>query len=68
MTENPNTRFYHLKWNDSGAIYTDPRTRGTEFTLAEAMRIADYEPITVFDAETGRVLWVGSEATRGGIQ
>jgi len=62
--ENPNARIYRLQWNDAAAPYVHPRTHRTEFALDEAMRIAGHEPVTVIDAETGRVLWVGSEATR----
>src|SRR5580698_8486852 len=65
QTENPNARTYRLRWND-GAPYVHPRDHRTEFALDEPMRIAGFEPVTVIDAETGHVLWVGSEATRGG--
>ena len=68
MTEHPNERVYLLRWNDSGAAYVHPRDHRAEFALDEAMRIAGYEPVSVIDVETGRVLWIGSEATRGGIR
>lgn len=64
MTDNPNTKIYLLRW-DNGAPYVHPRTHRTEFALDEAIRIAGYEPVSVIDPATGRVLWVGSEATRG---
>jgi hypothetical protein len=60
----PNARVYLLRWNDTGAPYVSAGHR-MEFALADAMRIADYEPVTVVDAGTGRVLWIGTEATRG---
>jgi hypothetical protein len=66
-TENPNARLNWLRWND-GAPYVHPRDHRTEFALDEAMRIAGYESVSVIDAETDRVLWIGSEATRGGIR
>lgn len=65
--ENPNARMYRLRWND-GAPYVHPRDHRAEFALDEAMRIAGYEPVSVIDTETGRVLWIGNKATRGGIR
>lgn len=65
--KNPNARVYLLKWNDTGAPYVSNDHR-TEFKLDFAMTIAMSEPVTVVDAETGRVLWVGSEAMRGGVR
>lgn len=62
--DNPNSRIYLLTWNDNGAPYASQADHRTEFTLAEAMRIADRTPVTVTDAQTGRTLWIGSEATR----
>lgn len=64
--EDPNARVYRLEWNDTRAPYTSYDHRA-EFALDEAMRIAGYQPVTVIDAETGRVLWIGSVATRGGM-
>lgn len=62
--DDPNSRPYMLTWTASAAPYVHPSSHRTTFTLAEAMRIAGYEAVTVTDGETGRVLWVGSEATR----
>ncbi len=64
MTEqHPNSKTYRLQWNDTGAPYVSADHR-TEFTLGEAMRIADRNEVSVIDPETSRVLWVGSEPTR----
>jgi len=68
MAEDPNMRIYLLRWTDSGAPYVHPREHRAEFTLAEAMRIAEREAVTVIEAGTGRVLWVGGEAARGGAR
>lgn len=65
MTD-PNTRIYLLKWRN-GAPYVTPNDHRSEFTLVEAMRIAGFENVDVIDAETGQVIWHGSEATRGGV-
>lgn len=64
--ENPNARPYMLTWNGTDVPYVSHDKR-TVFTLAEAMRIAAHEPVTVTDGETGRVLWVGGRAMRGGL-
>ena len=62
--DDPNTRPYMLTWTADSAPCVQPGTRRTTFTLAEAMRIAGFEAVTVTDALTVRVLWIGSEATR----
>ena len=66
-TSDPNTKVYLLKWHD-GAPFAHPRDHRTEFNLAEAMRIASFENVDVIDAETGQVIWHGSEATRASIR
>jgi hypothetical protein len=63
----PNTKIYILKWRN-GAPYVTPNDHCSEFTLAEAMRIAGSENVDVIDPETSAVIWHGSEATRGGVQ
>ena len=63
MAADPNAKVYVLKWRN-GAPYTHPRDHRSEFTLAEAMRIAGSEEVDVIDPETGQVLWHGSESTR----
>ena len=60
----PNSHPYMLTWNGTDVPYIAPDKR-TVFTLAEAMRVADHEPVTVTDGETGRVVWVGGRAMRG---
>jgi hypothetical protein len=62
----PNTKIYLLKWRN-GAPYVHPAEHRMEFTLAEAMRIAEFQNVDVIDSETGQVIWHGSEATRGSI-
>jgi hypothetical protein len=63
----PNTKVYRLKWRN-GALYAHPSDHRIDFTLAEAMRIAEREDVDVIDPESGRVIWRGSEATRGGVR
>jgi hypothetical protein len=65
MTD-PNTKIYVLTWRN-GAPYVSPNDHRTEFDLAQAMRIAEMEDVDVIDAETGQVIWHGSEATRGSV-
>ena len=48
-----------------GHPYVHPETHDMEFPLDVAMKIAEYEPVTVYDAETGRGLWAGGTPTQG---
>jgi hypothetical protein len=66
MTD-PNSKIYLLKWRD-GAPYVTPGDHRTEFNLGEAMRVASFEDVDVIDAETGQVIWHGSEAMRGSVR
>ena len=65
----PNTKVYWLKWRDTGIRYVTPTPHNhrSEFSLGEAMRIAEFENVDVIDPETGQVIWHGSEATRGSV-
>lgn len=63
MPVHPNDKKYRLQW-PNGALYTHHLDHRTEFTLAEAMRIASFEQVSVVDPETGQVLWVGGPAQR----
>ena len=65
MVTDPNTKVYVLTWRSTGAPYTHPRDHRREFTLGEAMRIAEFENVDVIDPGTGQVIWHGAEATRG---